>query len=555
MCATECSPAMTAGLMFMISEIMKARPQLKKMLTEVDSAPEGLNGEGEASDIGSDSEDNDDSVSSSDNEEEENSEEETPVKGKKITSSASVATAAADDMLGNFNFNKRNPLYAVEENKTPSMYELSLMCHHFHPSVKAFADALCEPPQHSIAFTGDPLTEFSLIAFLNRFAYKNPKQKFAESLKTTRRNQGVVDEEVPLNKLFVNGEEIDESKIAPEKHFFYKFFGEREALRAMGKSRDRKKKKGDGDDEDDSSIDDEEMDRYADKLADDLMKHDAATRGEELGDDDDDDFDDMEFDEEVDDEEDDDEDDDSELVGKKNKKDKTKNKKDSAILDFEDFKNQQGTSKKTKGKKAKFVDEPEDEDDEDFDNDFGADEAEANSGDDDDEGDFEEPEAYADSDEGDEMEEIEMSDVEEEDYDDYEHDEDFPIMLDEDDDEEEDLPKKKGGKGKDKKSKGKKGKRGRDEDDVDMDDGDDDEDVFGAAEDYEEEMDKIINTYKFETPATKIARAMKEGKTLNVQADQQNKGKHIKQKGKGKGFGIETMNGKKNMKSKKMKTH
>jgi hypothetical protein len=44
-----------------------------------------------------------------------------------------------------------------------------------------FSEALAQPPAHSIVFVGDPTVEFSLMAFLNRFAYKNPKKSVAEN--------------------------------------------------------------------------------------------------------------------------------------------------------------------------------------------------------------------------------------------------------------------------------------------------------------------------------------------------------------------------------------
>lgn len=47
---------------------------------------------------------------------------------------------------------------------------------HFHPSVCHFADSLMGP-EHAVAYAGDPLVDFSNKAFLDRFAFKNPKIK------------------------------------------------------------------------------------------------------------------------------------------------------------------------------------------------------------------------------------------------------------------------------------------------------------------------------------------------------------------------------------------
>jgi hypothetical protein len=47
---------------------------------------------------------------------------------------------------------------------------------HFHPSVCHFADSLMGP-EHAVGYAGDPLVDFSNKAFLDRFAFKNPKIK------------------------------------------------------------------------------------------------------------------------------------------------------------------------------------------------------------------------------------------------------------------------------------------------------------------------------------------------------------------------------------------
>lgn len=67
---------------------------------------------------------------------------------------------------------KRDPLYAAS--KQSRLWELSLLRHHYHPSVQKFAQAALESPQ-VIPYPGDPLNDFTLSNFLDRFAYRNPK--------------------------------------------------------------------------------------------------------------------------------------------------------------------------------------------------------------------------------------------------------------------------------------------------------------------------------------------------------------------------------------------
>ena len=182
------------------------------------------------------------------------------------------------------------------------------MRHHAHPSVSRFADSLLEAP-HAIQFNGDPTVDFTLSAFLNRFAFKNPKQRDSQKIR-----RALPTPEQPLNtntEEFVSAREAD---VDADKRFFHRYFGQRSRLRQEGQSRDRsaKRKGSDLDMEDDDEeeedafgepamsgsegsddevesglseaeddedrgedeVDDEEaaMDRYADRLAEQLMK-------------------------------------------------------------------------------------------------------------------------------------------------------------------------------------------------------------------------------------------------------------------------------------------
>ncbi|KAJ1432311.1 CBF/Mak21 family-domain-containing protein, partial [Ochromonadaceae sp. CCMP2298] len=108
-CATQSVPPIAAGLLFLVSEIMKDRPALKSCLDETPRTN----------------------------------------KDKDKESSSTSKDNVETGFLGNFNVLKREP-------------------EHFHPSVQSFADSLLAKG-HSINFAGDPTVEFSLMAFLNRF--------------------------------------------------------------------------------------------------------------------------------------------------------------------------------------------------------------------------------------------------------------------------------------------------------------------------------------------------------------------------------------------------
>jgi ribosome biogenesis protein MAK21 len=318
-CALQSSAGITGGILLLISEVFKAKPHLLNIVTQVETSVEGDAPQDEAED-----EDGDDN---------------------------------SYNFLGCYDGSKREPEYAVRGK--PLLWELSLLQAHYHPSIKVFNNAIVTEP-HSISYSGDPITDFSLTAFLNRFSYKNPK-KYSGKSKVTR---SVAQQEEPINSVVMSLQEGgDAPDNSADKQFFYKFFGEREKLRSDGKSRDRKAKKrraksaednieGDYDGSSDSEVDSDaksdlnsdideaEIDKFADKLARDMIKStsnnydkadiddDYSEEGDDFNEDDDDDDDGDDDDDDFgnDDDEDDDEGsgyDSDDYMGTKKKKGKS----------------------------------------------------------------------------------------------------------------------------------------------------------------------------------------------------------------------------------------
>lgn len=52
--------------------------------------------------------------------------------------------------------------------------ELSTLASHYHPSVVVFAQHLLD--SEPIVYIGDPMNDFSLQKFLDRFVFRNPKK-------------------------------------------------------------------------------------------------------------------------------------------------------------------------------------------------------------------------------------------------------------------------------------------------------------------------------------------------------------------------------------------
>lgn len=66
----------------------------------------------------------------------------------------------------------RNPLYSGGEFCIYT--ELHNLSQHFHPTVSLYAKNILDG--ETIKYSGDPLNDFTLIKFLERFVFKNPKK-------------------------------------------------------------------------------------------------------------------------------------------------------------------------------------------------------------------------------------------------------------------------------------------------------------------------------------------------------------------------------------------
>ena len=238
-CAAQSVPPIAAGLLFLVSEIVRARPSLKECLANI------------------------------------------PEQAATTAGDSDKEFGEDGGYLGNFNVLKRDPEFAYAPDAQPSVWEISLLRRHFHPSVAMFATSLLDGPEHHIEFGGDPTVEFSLMAFLNRFAYKNPKKNLSERIKHRTAHHS----EEPLNLTLTHK---DAAEVDPDQQFFHKYFSDKQQLVAEGRSRrGAKRATEEGDDEenysdgDASDPDEAAIDRYANKLAEDLMRSADGNRDEE----------------------------------------------------------------------------------------------------------------------------------------------------------------------------------------------------------------------------------------------------------------------------------
>jgi ribosome biogenesis protein MAK21 len=156
-----------------------------------------------------------------------------------------------------FDPTKREPR-AAQAASTKDLWELSLLAHHYHPSVSKFT-AGCDG---EISYKGDPLKDFALQPFLDKFAFRNPKSldKLSKQLKRgvsiAERKSGLGSGSIvlPMN----DPSYLESRNISEENFFFHKFFVERarrDEMKGIVRGTDISNK-----DKDDSDLEDEALD-------------------------------------------------------------------------------------------------------------------------------------------------------------------------------------------------------------------------------------------------------------------------------------------------------
>ena len=225
---------------------------------------------------------------------------------------------------------KREPRFAGASSEC--LWELAPLALHFHPSVRNFAESVMYSPGSSIKYDGDPLADFSIISFLDRFVYKNPKKRNLEAygsnglrkpsttsgshssntmsaqdaaaaelaagyaiaqgkdpnaqvslvsglahgtsrMQKTRARHGRVETAIPAyNESFAL---TDPDQVRDDDMFLHTFFRTRSVLDDQNGVSSKRKRHGDLDDDVAEDEDDEE-ERYAQQLAESLMQDDGG---------------------------------------------------------------------------------------------------------------------------------------------------------------------------------------------------------------------------------------------------------------------------------------
>uniref|UniRef100_A0AAG5DH49 CCAAT-binding factor domain-containing protein n=1 Tax=Anopheles atroparvus TaxID=41427 RepID=A0AAG5DH49_ANOAO len=159
-------------------------------------------------------------------------------------------------------------------------YELARYLSYFHPTVQKFAKHILS--NTVITYYGDPLRDFSLAQFLERFSFKNPKKPPATTGDgSNKRVLGLVQRKkdyVPSGSRGLPVASLTKDQCTEDEHFIFQFLDQKRErmLHALEKKKARQKsKKGkDADDSEDDeeidsdvdSLDDDEFDAYLDRL-------------------------------------------------------------------------------------------------------------------------------------------------------------------------------------------------------------------------------------------------------------------------------------------------
>ncbi|XP_029965696.1 CCAAT/enhancer-binding protein zeta isoform X4 [Salarias fasciatus] len=256
--SAEQGASFACGALFLVSEVMRAKPGLKTLLQEAED------GEEEAfKDLAEENDDDDDEEErfvDADKQEEGASVEEEAAAAAVVKPAASwVHHQNLDGTKSSQSYDPlhRNPLFCGADLTT--LWELQRLSLHYHPSVSLFAKTILQGG--FIQYSGDPLQDFTLIRFLDRFVFRNPKQ--LKGKQNTDAAALMPKQRLPAKSLPVNCEEFlskDESQIPVDEIFFHRYFKKRQ------QEKQKRRPQRDGDNESVEDVDDDEFEKALDEF-------------------------------------------------------------------------------------------------------------------------------------------------------------------------------------------------------------------------------------------------------------------------------------------------
>ncbi|XP_068659944.1 protein SLOW WALKER 2 [Aristolochia californica] len=283
--ALQQPPHYTCGCLFILSEVLKARPPLWGLMLQnesvddelehfediiedtqnvPDTAPSskleysvgtaGANFVATSNDNNlSDSDDSEDlPVSDSDDDKSSEGEDNfivnVPLNGGKLEKTTNGEREQAQVpnigslLQGGYDPRHREPSYCNADRT--SWWELTVLASHVHPSVATMARTLLSGA--NIVYNGDPLKDLSLGAFLDKFMEKKPKLNRRAEGTWHGGSQIAPARKLDMNKHLIGAEilSLAEEDVPPEDLVFHKFY-----MNKMSSSKPKKKKKKQSGDE------------------------------------------------------------------------------------------------------------------------------------------------------------------------------------------------------------------------------------------------------------------------------------------------------------------
>ncbi|KAG0410280.1 hypothetical protein HPB47_012597 [Ixodes persulcatus] len=255
------TPHLACGMLVLVSEVLKIRPKLLETRSFDTTARDAPPTNGIAGDADDDSEDEHYEDAPDDSDDDESS------APKPVSKEAPAATAPKSSWVHTVSASTsrssegkpraprgyeplaRNPLYCGAEHS--AAWELRHLSQHHHPTVALFASRVLSG--RPVAYPGDPLQDFTLSRFLDRFVYRNPKKVAPPDEYKEKDLAGNVfgkrRQYVPTGarKMHVLSREYmgqDVSRIPPEEQYLYRYFQQTGGLKEK-----KKKKKDEEEDE------------------------------------------------------------------------------------------------------------------------------------------------------------------------------------------------------------------------------------------------------------------------------------------------------------------
>lgn len=111
---------------------------------------------------------------------------------------------------------KRDPKFAKAENS--ALFEISLLSQHPHPTINKWSKSLIKG--ESLEYNGDPLLDFTLINFLDRFEYRNPKKSLLSKLQGKKIRMSLISSTVNSQEFKSQAKD----SVREDELFFYKYF-------------------------------------------------------------------------------------------------------------------------------------------------------------------------------------------------------------------------------------------------------------------------------------------------------------------------------------------